>query len=104
MTKTTDETPTGPSEKAWAFLARLARERREFIGLSQEDLADRCGPGKSTVSKIERAAQRGYPTRTQQQLEKALGWDRGAVRSILRAADADYFASQVTQPRRQFPR
>jgi transcriptional regulator with XRE-family HTH domain len=84
-------TPDSASDTAWKFLARVARARREFIGLSQEELVTYGGPGKSTVSKIERAAQQSYPSRTQQQLEKALGWDRGTFAEILRHADSTYF-------------
>lgn len=93
---TTQPTPTHEwSESALEFLARAVRERRDFIGLSQEELASYGGPAKTTVSKIERAAQRSYPPRTQQQLEKALGWDRGAIATILRHAEADYFDKQA---------
>jgi len=77
--------PEHPSERAWQFLARVARERREFIGLSQEELADYGGPKKSTVGKIENARETSYSPRTQQQLEKALGWDRGSIRLLLTA-------------------
>lgn len=66
-------------------LGRLVRARREYLSLGQGDLADLGGPKVSTVGKIERAAQANYPTRTQQQIERALGWDLGTVRRILAA-------------------
>lgn len=77
--------PENPSKRAWQFLARITKERREFIGLSQEELATYGGPRKSTVGKIENARETSYSPRTQQQLEKALGWSRGSVRMILLA-------------------
>lgn len=87
MTDTTADTPAIPSDQAWQFLARLVRERREYIGLSQEELVQYGGPGKSTVGKFENARQRSYPARTQQQMEKALGWERGSIRTLLELAE-----------------
>ena len=72
----------GMNETEWQRVGRLARARREHLGLVQGDLADYGGPKVSTVGKIERAAQAEFPTRTQHQLENALGWKRGEVRRI----------------------
>lgn len=77
--------PANPSPEAWKFLGYVTKERREFIGLSQEELARYGGPKKSTVGKIENARETSYSPRTMQQMEKALGWDRGTTRLILMA-------------------
>lgn len=91
MNNTPPSSTARHSEQAWAFLAEIVRARREHIGLSQEDIKDAGGPGKSTVSKIERAAQHGYPQRTYRQIEQALGWSWGAASEVLRAADEPNF-------------
>lgn len=69
----------------WELLGTLVRRRRENLGLKQGDLVQYGGPAVSTVGKIERAAQSSYPLRTQHQVENALGWKRGTVRSIVAA-------------------
>lgn len=85
---TTDEGPWPALDAtaAWRLVGLLARKRRERLELKQEDLRLYGGPGVTTVGKIERAAQANFPMRTQQQLEKALGWRRGAVAHIFDTA------------------
>jgi len=75
------------------LLGRLARERREHLGLHQGDLAQYGGPRVSTVGKIERAEQGNYPTRTKRQLENALGWSRGTFDRILGAPASEWWDS-----------
>lgn len=75
----------------WVLLGTLVRRRREHLGLKQGDLAQYGGPAVSTVGKIERAEQQTYPTRTQHQLENALGWKRGTVREIVAAPASDWW-------------
>lgn len=73
-----------PSEP-WPVVGLVVKARRERLGLKQEDLRRRQGPGVSTVGKVERAAQESFPLRTQHALENALGWERGAIESLMRA-------------------
>lgn len=75
------------TETGWQAIGRIARSRRERLGLKQEDLADYGGPGVSTVGKFERAAQESFPLRTQQQMEKALGWSRTIVEQVVSSID-----------------
>lgn len=75
-------------ETGWQAIGRIARERRERLGLKQEQLALYEGPGVSTVGKFERAAQASFPLRTQHQMEKALGWSRGTIEQFVAAFDA----------------
>lgn len=65
------------------LLAEMVRRRREYLDLSQGDLSSRGGPGVATVSKIERGAQARYSTRTQRQVERALGWGERTVKFLL---------------------
>ena len=77
------------TDNAWEVIGRLAKGRRERLGLRQEELRQYGGPGVSTVGKIERAAQANFPLRTQQQLEKALGWPRGTIEEVIQSVDVD---------------
>jgi transcriptional regulator with XRE-family HTH domain len=43
----------GPMEKIAAAFGRVVRRRRERLGLSQEDFADRAGIHRTYVSSIE---------------------------------------------------
>ena len=73
------------TDNAWQVVGRLVKARRERLGVAQGDLQKHGGPGVTTVSKIERAAQANFPLRTQQQLEQALGWRRGTVEDVVEA-------------------
>ena len=74
-------------ETGWQAIGRIAKERRERLGLKQEELAQYEGPKVSTVGKFERATAAGFPLRTQHQMEKALGWDRGVIEEFVLAWD-----------------
>lgn len=82
------------NSSGWVLLGTLVRRRREHLGLKQGDLAQYGGPAVSTVGKIERGEQQGYPLRTQHQVENALGWDRGTVRSIVDAPTSDWWEDE----------
>lgn len=69
------------STNGWRAVGLLAKQRREQLGLTQEQVADRGGPKVTTVGKFERAAAR-FPTRTQAQLESALGWKAGVIAMV----------------------
>lgn len=75
------------TETGWQAIGRLAKARRERLGLNQDELAQYGGPRVSTVGKFERAAQDSFPLRTQHQIEKALGWTRGTVEQFVAAFD-----------------
>lgn len=75
------------TESGWQAIGRIARLRRERLGLKQEDLARYGGPGVSTVGKFERAAQESFPLRTQHQMENALGWSRTIVEQVVNSIE-----------------
>lgn len=85
------------TDAGWKYLGLMARLRRLYVGLKQEELAQYGGPGKTTVGKIENARMDALPPRTQQQLEKALGWRRGSVREILAEPEEDYWNPAVLE-------
>jgi transcriptional regulator with XRE-family HTH domain len=76
------------TETGWQAIGRIAKARRERLQLKQEDLAAYGGPKVATVGKFERAAQERFPLRTQQQMERALGWSRGVIDEFVSAIDA----------------
>lgn len=75
------------AETGWQAIGRVAKARRERLGLNQDELALYGGPRVATVGKFERAAQASFPLRTQHQIENALGWSRGTVEDFVNAVD-----------------
>ena len=67
----------------WHHLAQQVRDRREELGLTQENLAALGGPSTATLRLIENAAARSYRAKTLRQLEAALGWQEQSARRIL---------------------
>lgn len=71
------------TENGWKAIGRIAKARRERLGLKQDQLGLYGGPGVSTVGKFERAAQESFPLRTQHQMENALGWSRTTIEQVV---------------------
>lgn len=76
------------TENGWQAIGRIAKARRERLGLKQDELAQYGGPGVATVGKFERAAQDSFPTRTQHQIENALGWSRTIIEQVVKSIDS----------------
>lgn len=75
------------TENGWQAIGRIARMRRERLGLKQDELAQYGGPRVATVGKFERAAQENFPTRTLHQIENALGWSRTTIEQVVNSID-----------------
>lgn len=75
------------TENGWQAIGRIAKARRERLGLNQDELAQYGGPRVATVGKFERAAQETFPLRTQHQIEKALGWSRGIIEQVVESIE-----------------
>lgn len=75
------------TENGWQTVGRIAKDRRERLGLRQNELAARGGPGVSTVGKFERG-QGPFPLRTQHQMERALGWSRTVIEQVVNSIDS----------------
>lgn len=75
------------ASKDWDRLAEFVRERRTDLGMTQEDARGVGGPSTATMRLIEGALQQSYQPSTLRDLEKALRWERGSVRSILAGGD-----------------
>jgi hypothetical protein len=82
------------SDEAWTDLARWVKASRDALGLAQDDLSARGGPGETTVHKIENGAVRSLRDRTKRQLERALGWHHELVEKIL---DPEIDVTEVMQ-------
>lgn len=71
------------TRKDWSRLAARVRERRDELGLTQEDVRAAGGPSTATMRLIEGALQESYQPAILTRLEKALEWERGSARRIL---------------------
>lgn len=81
----------------WQTIGRIAKARRERLGLNQDELAAYGGPRVATVGKFERAAQPSFPLRTQHQIETALGWSRGTIEDFVTAWGSQNFSVNFDQ-------
>jgi transcriptional regulator with XRE-family HTH domain len=69
-------------------LARLVRERRIALGLTQADVANLGGLSVSSQQRLERGATDGaMRDQTAAAIERGLSWASGSVRAILRGDD-----------------
>lgn len=75
------------TETGWQAVGRMAKLRRERLGLKQDELVRYGGPAVATVGKFERAAQDSFPMRTQHQMENALGWGRTIIEQVVNSIE-----------------
>lgn len=71
-------------------LARLIKNQRDELGLSQTGLAKRAGVGVMTISRLESGQTRQRQSGTWTKVEAALGWPQGFIADFL-AGDTDEF-------------
>ncbi|WP_067483848.1 hypothetical protein [Actinomadura hibisca] len=67
----------------WPRLARFVLERRNELGLKQEEVRQAGGPSTATLRNIEGASQASYKPHILAGLERALQWKTGSVQAIL---------------------
>ncbi len=87
--------------EAMRELATAVVERRNQIGLTQEDLANRGGPSTATIRQVETAAQDSYRPRTLFALDASLNWEQGTA---LRLARGETTAERVRLAAKSGPR
>lgn len=68
---------------AWEHLARLIRERRAELGLTQREVHSVGGPSPATLYQLESGHRGSYRPHILRRLERALGWGAGSVRRAL---------------------
>ncbi len=76
-----------PVETGRQRFGRYVRQRRESMGLSLNEIADRAGMHRTTWSAIERATGRAPEGYTLGRVESALGWTAGSANAILAGGD-----------------
>jgi transcriptional regulator with XRE-family HTH domain len=81
------------------LLARHVRERRDELGLTQEEAAARGGPSTATLRLIENAADASYRPKSLRQLEQVLGWAPGSARAILAGGEPELLNHRPRDPR-----
>jgi len=91
-------------EENIARLGRLVRERREELGLSQEDIARLGGPSTTTLSKIENGTAKQIRRRTAQDLDRALGWRIESTERVLFSGEMPRITSEPSTSDRHLPR
>jgi transcriptional regulator with XRE-family HTH domain len=67
----------------YARLGRYVRERREQLGLTQEEVAGRGGPSTATLRLIENVTGTGYRPKSLRQLADALRWTADSPHAVL---------------------
>lgn len=83
-----DVEPTPPEPLADSkHLGMCIRERRNRLGLTQEQLANKAGVNTVTVSLLENGRQGPPRGGTTQRLEQALHWKAGAIDHMLQGGD-----------------
>ena len=73
----------GADPAAWEHLARLVRERRAELGLTQREVHSVGGPSPATLYQLESGHRGSYRPHILRRLERALGWGAGSVRRVL---------------------
>lgn len=71
------------SSLRWAALAAAVRQRRAWLGLTQEQLAPRGGPSSRAVRDIEAGRLRPLTETTLAKLDRSLEWDHGTAQHTL---------------------
>lgn len=69
-------------------VARRVRERRQELGMTQEEVATSGGPSTATLRAIENASPVIPRLKSQRQLENALEWEPGSYRALMRGDEA----------------
>lgn len=79
---------TTSNEADWRQrLSRHVRTRRQELGLSQQEVADRGGPSAATLYKIEAGVATSMQRGTKERLDIILGWTMGSTDMIMRGGD-----------------
>lgn len=75
------------TEQDWRRLASKVIERRNELGLTQEDVRAAGGPSTATMRLVEGALQDSYKDASLARLERALQWRVGSIDRILQGLD-----------------
>lgn len=67
----------------WAHLAKVIKERRLDLGLTQAQVHSAGGPAPATLYLLEHACRTSFRPQILGRLERALGWRAGSIRRVL---------------------
>ncbi|MFC5883330.1 helix-turn-helix domain-containing protein, partial [Streptomyces virginiae] len=70
-------------DRDWARLGKALQAARKASGVTQEQLADELGVGRSVVQLIERGKQFSKPSQTQRAFARRVGWADGSIEAVL---------------------
>lgn len=79
-------------------VARRVRERREELGMTQEEVATSGGPSTATLRLIENASPSIPRLKSQRQLENALDWEPGSYRALMMGGEPTVKATARPSP------
>jgi transcriptional regulator with XRE-family HTH domain len=70
-------------DRDWARLGKALQAARKASGVTQEQLADELGVGRSAVQLIERGKEFSKPSQTQRAFARRVGWADGSIEAVL---------------------
>lgn len=76
-------------DRDWGRLGKALRAARqdEHVKLSQEEMAEALGVGRSAIQMIERGAEKKKPTPTMRAYARYVGWTDDSVETVLAGGD-----------------
>lgn len=75
-------------ERNLARLGQTVKKRRESLGLTQAEVADRGGPSDTTLGGLESGTASAVSLATLRKLDRALEWSEGSAKTVLDGGDA----------------
>ncbi|MFD6113664.1 helix-turn-helix domain-containing protein [Streptomyces yangpuensis] len=70
-------------DRDWARLGKALQAARKASGVTQEQLADELGVGRSVIQLIERGKEFSKPSQTQRAFARRVGWTDGSIEAVL---------------------
>jgi len=84
-------------EQNWTALGAAVKARRKALGLSQVELGEAAGAGRSSVQKVERNQGFELSAGMLALIERGLGWSAGSIQAVLEGGEPT-LASQEPAP------
>lgn len=75
------------TESAWQRLGDLTKQRREELGLTQQQIQGRGGPSTASLRRLENGRATSMDRGKRRDLERALDWRIGSIDDILEGGD-----------------
>ncbi|MER7734162.1 helix-turn-helix transcriptional regulator [Streptomyces erythrochromogenes] len=85
-------------DRDWARLGKALQAARRASGVTQEQLADELGVGRSAVQLIERGKEFSKPSQTQRAFARRVGWADGSIEAVLAGGEPTVEAAATPPP------